>query len=145
VILAPTRRPDKRPAVAERAAWLRRFIQISFDFAPPCRLPHDTVNGEAGLQEVEITIGRLLRIVWLIFWRGALGAFLLGAIAGFVIGFIMGAAGLVQYVKIVTSIAGLVVGLFWWVFVIKMALQKHYSDFRIVLVSTDTEGIVKAF
>ena len=57
----------------------------------------------------------------------------------------MGAAGLVQYVKIVTSIAGSVVGLFWWVFVIKMALQKHYSDFRIVLISTDTEGFVKAF
>ncbi|HTC97316.1 MAG TPA: hypothetical protein VK734_06315 [Bradyrhizobium sp.] len=87
------------------------------------------------MQEVEITTGRLLRIVWLILWRGILGAFVLGAVFGFVVGFIMGVMGLAQHVVTATSVIGLVVGLFWWVVVIKMALQKQYDDFRIALVA----------
>jgi uncharacterized protein (DUF697 family) len=88
------------------------------------------------LQEVEITIGRLLRIVWLIAWRGALGGFLLGAIVGFLIGVVMTAQGSpLKLIQLVTGIAGGIVGLIWWIAVLRMALKKQYSDFRIALIA----------
>jgi len=63
------------------------------------------------LREVEITIGRLLRIYWLLFWRGMVGGLVIGAAFGFVIGFIMGAAGFAQaQIALVTSTAGLIFG-----------------------------------
>jgi hypothetical protein len=91
---------------------------------------------EAHLQEVEITIGRLLRIIWLFIWRAMIGAVVIGGIVGFVIGFVMGAAGSTrEHVTIVASIAGLVVGVIWSVVVFKMALEKQYKDFRIALIA----------
>jgi multisubunit Na+/H+ antiporter MnhE subunit len=88
------------------------------------------------VQEVEITIGRLLRIIWLIIWRGALGGLLIGAVVGAVIGFVMGAlGGTREHVRIVTGIAGVVVGAIWYVLVFKMALEKQYRDFRIALIA----------
>ena len=87
------------------------------------------------MREVEITIGRLLRVCWLLFWRATVGALVIGAAFGFVIGFIMGAAGFAQaQIALVTSTAGLIFGVVWSVVVVKMMLEKHYSDFRIVLV-----------
>ena len=87
------------------------------------------------MREVEITIGRLLRICWLLFWRALVGALVIGAAFGFVIGFIMGAAGFTHaQIALVTSTAGLIFGAVWSVVVVKMMLKKHYSDFRIVLI-----------
>jgi integral membrane sensor domain MASE1 len=91
---------------------------------------------EAHVQEVEITIGRLLRIVWLLLWRGAIGAAVTGGIVGFVIGFVMGMfRSTHEHLVLATSIAGGVAGAIWWVAVIKMALEKHYKDFRIALIA----------
>lgn len=87
------------------------------------------------MREVEISIGRLLRICWLLFWRAIVGALVIGTAFGFVIGFIMGAAGFAQaQIALVTSTAGLIFGVVWSVVVVKMMLEKHYSDFRIVLI-----------
>ncbi|HVX76149.1 MAG TPA: hypothetical protein VHB49_08480 [Bradyrhizobium sp.] len=87
------------------------------------------------MKEVELTIGRLLRIFWLLAWRGTLGGLVLGAVVGFIIGFIMGAAGSTrEHVALVTSIAGLFVGAAWTIVVVKMALEKQYDDFRIALI-----------
>jgi multisubunit Na+/H+ antiporter MnhE subunit len=91
---------------------------------------------ERSVQEVEITIGRLLRIIWLFIWRGALGGLLIGAVVGAVIGFVMGAlGGTREHVRIVTGIAGVAVGAIWHVLVLKMALEKRYRDFRIALIA----------
>ena len=68
------------------------------------------------MQEIEITIGRLLRVVWLLLWRAVLG----GAVLG----------GTHEHIVLVNSIVGLVVGAIWWVAVVKMALAKHYKDFQ---------------
>jgi hypothetical protein len=91
---------------------------------------------EGSLQEIELTTGRLLRIVWLLVWRGYFGGAVLGAAAGFVIGFIMAIAGLpTERIKIATGIAGGIAGLAWFVVVCKMALEKQYREFRIALVA----------
>ena len=88
------------------------------------------------MQEMEITIGRLLRIFWLFMWRATVGGAIAGAIAGFVIGFAMGVAGSTrEHIALVTSLAGLVAGAIWSIVVLKMALEKQYRDFRIALIA----------
>jgi membrane associated rhomboid family serine protease len=87
------------------------------------------------MREVEITIGRLLRVYWLFLWRAIIGGLVIGAVFGFVIGFIMGAAGFAQaQIAVVTSTAGLIIGTVWSVVVVRMMLEKQYSDFRIALI-----------
>ena len=87
-------------------------------------------------EEVEITIGRLLRIFWLFAWRATIGGAIAGGIVGFVIGFVMGAAGSAhEHVALVNSLAGLVAGTIWSIVVLKMALEKQYQDFRIALIA----------
>jgi hypothetical protein len=62
------------------------------------------------------------------------GGGLIGAIVGFVIGFIEGGMGYsAQTVAISTSSVGWLVGLAWGLVVVRMALLKTYSDFRLVL------------
>jgi hypothetical protein len=81
--------------------------------------------------QVEITIGRLLRMVWLMAWSGLIGAVVIGAVTGF----IMGAFGSTrEQVVLVTSITEATAGSIWWVVVFRMALQKQYKDFRVALI-----------
>jgi uncharacterized protein YcfJ len=64
-----------------------------------------------------------------------IGGFVLGAVIGFIIGFMMGAAGSTrEHLTLVTSTAGLFVGLIWAIAVLKKALEKQYDDFRIALI-----------
>jgi hypothetical protein len=87
------------------------------------------------MQELDATWGRVLRIWWLFLWRSLIGAVLLGAIIGAVFGFIIGVLGLShQIIAVGSPIIGAIVGSIWAVLVMRMALRKHYSDFRIVLV-----------
>jgi hypothetical protein len=88
------------------------------------------------LQELEATSGKLLRIIWLIAWRGSIGGLVCGGVIGFVVGFIMGLAGSPhEYIRPVTGVAGFIAGAIWWFVVIKMALEKQYGDFRIALIA----------
>jgi uncharacterized membrane protein YdjX (TVP38/TMEM64 family) len=90
------------------------------------------------MREIDITIGRLLRIYWLLLWRGSIGGGVIGALFGFVIGFIMAIAGSTrEHVTLVTSIAGLVIGAIWAFVVVRMAIEKEYDDFRIALVARE--------
>jgi hypothetical protein len=88
------------------------------------------------MQEVEITIGRLLRIYWLFLWRATIGGAVIGGMFGFVIGFVMGLARMPrEQIALVTAPVGLVVGAIWSVFVLRMMLEKEYRDFRITLIA----------
>ena len=88
------------------------------------------------MQEIEITVGRLLSIFWALLWRAMLGALVAGAVTGFVIGFVMGAFGSSrENVAIVTSVVGLVCGFVWWAVALRMALKKQYEGFRIALIA----------
>jgi hypothetical protein len=87
------------------------------------------------MQELAITWPRVTRIWWLIVWRAAVGGGLIGAAVGFVIGFIQGVMGYSRAAVIIsTGIAGWMVGVAWTLVVVRMALLKVYSDFRLALV-----------
>jgi hypothetical protein len=87
------------------------------------------------MQELEITWGRVASVWWLLAWRTLVGAMLLGAAFGFLIGFVGALAGLPQdKITTLSSIVGGIIGLVWGFVVVRMALKKQYSDFRLVLV-----------
>jgi hypothetical protein len=90
---------------------------------------------ERQMQAVELTWRRVLSVWWLIAWRTFLGGAIIGAVVGFIIGAVGAVVGLPAETRTVFSLPILVLlGLYWGIVVIKMALTKEYSDFDIVLV-----------
>ena len=84
--------------------------------------------------ELEKTWGRILSIWWLLLWRGLLGGFMVGAAIGFVIGIVGSILGYPQASRLlVIQVIAAPAGLAWGLFVIRMALNKPYRDFRIAL------------
>jgi hypothetical protein len=88
------------------------------------------------MHELEITWSRVMSIWWLLMWRTLLGGALAGAILGFKIGFV---GALLRYppgsTTPLSAIVGGLAGLCWGIVVIRMALKKNYSGFRIALVT----------
>lgn len=98
------------------------------------------------MQELEITWRRVIAIAWLIMWRGAIGGAVIGAVIGFIIGAIIGFVGAMMkvppdqsksLVTILAGTAGLVWGLAWYCIVVRMALRKKFSGFRVALVQAN--------
>ena len=71
---------------------------------------------------------------WLMMWRGTLVGLVVGGTVGIIGGFLIALAGHPELGGIGGSIAGLIVGPFWWMLVVHMALKKKYKEFRIALV-----------
>ena len=92
------------------------------------------------MPELEVSFGRLLRIYWLFMWRSVLGALVIGFSLGFVFGFVLSALGVpLAQIKTIGSVVGLVGGVAWALFCLKMTLKKKYRDFRIILVPREIE------
>lgn len=92
------------------------------------------------IQELDVTLGRLLRIFWLFLWRALLGSVVIGFVLGLVIGFVLGALGEPRAViRAITGPVGAIAGTIWSIVCLRMALEKKYSDFRIALVPRETE------
>jgi hypothetical protein len=98
---------------------------------------------EGNVQELEITWKRVIRIAWLLLWRGAVGGAVIGAVIGGVVGFIIGFIDALMgvprdvslsIIRISGAIVGSLVGLVWTCVVVRMALRKQFSDFRLALV-----------
>ena len=88
------------------------------------------------MQELEPTLSRALPVWWLFMWRGTLGATLIGAAVGFVLGIVGTLAGLPQTsIAVVGAILGGCIGIGWSIIVMRMALRKRYGEFRLVLVA----------
>jgi Na+/H+-translocating membrane pyrophosphatase len=100
------------------------------------------------MTELDVTWRRVAAIWWLLFWRGMVGGFLLGAIMGAVVGLIGGvvyfasggrdpqtAAQIGRYSALALAMP---LGLWWYMVIIRMALRKKYTGFRIVLVAYET-------
>jgi hypothetical protein len=68
---------------------------------------------------------RLLSMWWLLAWRGTLGGFVLGAIAGSVSQILFGTGA---------AAAGLVAGLLWNLVVIQMLLEKKFRGFHLAVI-----------
>ena len=87
------------------------------------------------MEQLPVTLPRILSVWWLIIWRGLLGAIILGVLIGFVVGFIWAIAGLPPGpLKPVTTAIGLIVGISMHIVATGMALRKTYQGFRIILV-----------
>jgi hypothetical protein len=85
--------------------------------------------------ELEPTFERTLSIWWLLIWRGTICGALMGGMLGVVIGAVWYALQLSpENMQMVAKIAGGLVGLVWGFVVLRMALRKNYSGFRIALV-----------
>jgi hypothetical protein len=87
------------------------------------------------MQELELTSQRIASVWWLITWRVMLG----GWIIAFVLGFLIGEAGAAlgigfQPVAVVATVVAWLAALAWGFFVVRMALRKHYKEFRLALV-----------
>ena len=88
------------------------------------------------MNEAELTWNRSMRVWWLIVWRFMVGGAVLGAIVGVVLDLVIAQfqipVGNVGS-RIITGIFGLFISVVWSAYVVRMALKKHYSDFRFVL------------
>ena len=85
--------------------------------------------------ELEPTFERTISIWWLLIWRGTICGALMGGMLGVVIGAVWYALQLSpENMQMVAKIAGGLVGLAWGFVVLRMALRKNYSGFRIALV-----------
>ena len=84
------------------------------------------------MQELEVTFSRVMSVWWLCIWRAALGGFVFGGIAGFIVGFAFGILRL-PLDPVFPTIAGGIIGFVWFIVVVRMALRKKYRNFRIAL------------
>jgi len=84
------------------------------------------------MEELAITWPRVMSVWWLIFWRGALGSFLIAAAIGFIIGFSFGLLRTPMN-PLIAPITRAIIGWLWFIAVIRIALRKKYRAFRIVL------------
>jgi hypothetical protein len=101
--------------------------------------PHSAPTGDR-MQELEVNLGRLLRIYWLLIWRSLLGSLAIGFVLGFIIGIVLRASGVpLTQISTISGVVGIVGGVVWALFCLKMALEKKYRDFRIILVPREIE------
>ena len=88
------------------------------------------------MQELAITWQRVIRIWWLITWRAFVGSWILAMIFGFVVGVLHYAALVDTQLSYISSVVvGWFLGFGWLIVVVRMALNKKYTDFRLALVA----------
>jgi hypothetical protein len=81
------------------------------------------------------TYSELLRITWLVFWRGALIGSVLGAASGFVVGALLTFLGHPRWIPFLASSIGMLFTLFvGYPLGFGMALRKRFRGFRVQLV-----------
>jgi hypothetical protein len=86
------------------------------------------------MQDVGPSWDKVLRIAWLLTWRGLIGGLAIGFLLGYVVDLGLGLALGQVLDRTAGAVMKLAVLLFWWPFVVRMALKKRYRDFRIVLI-----------
>jgi hypothetical protein len=88
------------------------------------------------MQEVEMTSERVMRVWWLLAWRGLLGGWIIAITLAFLLGAVGGELGLdFPVTATIATVLSSLAGLTWGFFVVKMALEKKYKDFRLALVA----------
>jgi len=88
------------------------------------------------IEFVQVTWMRAFKVWWSLLWRSLLFGFLAGAGVGLILGFIMGLAKVEpETIKAVCTIAGYIVSVPVGITVTKIVLKKHYSDFKIALIT----------
>jgi hypothetical protein len=101
------------------------------------------------MQELELTLRRIVSIWWFNFWRTVLGAVLLGALAAVVskvtivlIALVIAGGATPNYpseetTRMIGTVLGGLLG-FWWAFtVFKMTFRKKFGDFRLAVIALE--------
>ena len=84
---------------------------------------------------VDATFSRVLSVWWLFIWRSAVGSIVLGLAIGIVIGGATLLFGVSQEASVpFVMLLSVVIGIVWGMVVLRMALNKNYRGFSIVLV-----------
>jgi hypothetical protein len=105
----------------------------------------DLNAGPAGLEMVEITWGNTLRIWWSYLWRCTLYTLLFAAIAGLLVGVVMGAMGETTIAggmegATFASLLGYILSIPISIAVLKDILEMKYRAFSIALVKAPPQG-----
>lgn len=86
------------------------------------------------MQELEVTWTRATKIWWSLAWRGVLFGMIAAALAGFLVGLVLGSAGNPELVEPTARITGMAVGIPIGIWVVRTVLSKEYRHYRIALV-----------
>ena len=101
----------------------------------PYRTPTANVAERDAGPGIEVTWGRAIKVWWSLIWRAVLFGGLAGMVAGGVVGGILGAMGApLQTISTVGGWLGILIGIPVGIWVVRSALRKSWSDFRIVLI-----------
>jgi hypothetical protein len=89
------------------------------------------------MQELKANWQRAASVWWLIAWRTFVGGWIIALPLGFVIGEIGAALGLAfQPVVLFATVVAWAAALAWGFVVVRMALKKHYNEFRLALIKS---------
>lgn len=89
------------------------------------------------MRELEPGWDHVIRVTWLLLWRGLFGGILIGLALGLAINMATAFAfGLVPS-RAINVALGVIAALIWWPVAVRMALKKQYSGFRLALVSPE--------
>ena len=90
----------------------------------------------SNVNTVEVTWMHAIKVWWSFTWRMLAYGFIGGFIIGLFLGFIMAMMGANEVaINNACRIAGFIIGIPIGIAVVKIVLQKRYSDFRIALLS----------
>ena len=84
-------------------------------------------------QKLEVTWWRAARIWWSLLWRGLFYTIIITFLTGILVRLLAASLGLSEHVQPYAEVMGLIAGVPIGIWVVKIVLEKHYSDFRIVL------------
>ncbi|HEY4275714.1 MAG TPA: hypothetical protein VGM68_09535 [Rhizomicrobium sp.] len=86
------------------------------------------------MNETESSWNEVLRVAWLLFWRGLVGGIAIGFVLGLAINLALAYGFHVMLSSNVNAAMGAIVMLIWWPIVVRMALKKRYQGFRLALI-----------
>ena len=80
----------------------------------------------------QMTWQQVLRVWWLLAWRGLAGLIVIGGTVGYVVGLALNSIGASQdTVKVISTLIGLSIYLLWGLVIVRMAVDKTYRDFKL--------------
>lgn len=89
------------------------------------------------MEKLDITWKRAIKVWWALLWRGILFTLLITFPIGIVIGVIAASMGEVEHVRIYGRLVGMILGIPIGIWVVKIVLNKQFSDFQIVLLPSN--------